>query len=128
MALPRPGLIADVGEDKMKWIKLIVIFALGAVTMWLVWKWAMPPGWWAGSMMSSVGETDDHIARRYFGPIILQTDMLVKKGNYPDAFRLWGQMETVYRLVVIIIGQFVVAATAIILMKTNRQPSDAPRQ
>ena len=103
-----------------------MILALGSVTMWLVWRWALPPGWWC-EMLSSPDATTEQIARHHFGPIILQTQMFGWKHN-PEALRIWGQMETVYRLIAIIIGQFVVAVTAIILIKMNRQPSDAPRQ
>jgi len=108
----------DVGDDSMKWIKAIVIIAIGVVAFWLVWRWALPPGFWGGSMLSGVDETDEQVARRVFGPIIFQTSLLHGSHN-GAAFRQWGMIETVCRLIAIIIGQFVVSTVAIIMISRN---------
>lgn len=103
--------------EKMKLKQIAIVAILGLATWWLVCRWALPPGFWGGNILHGIDETDEQIARRYFGPVLLQTGLL--HGPYdPQAFRLWGDVETAYRLVAIVAGQFIVSATAIIM---NRQ-------
>lgn len=98
----------------MKIAKTIAIIALMAVTAWLVWGWALPPGFWGGSMLSSPDETATQLAHRYFGPIILQSHWLHDKGVEPtEALISWGQMETVYRLVALVGMNLLIACVLI---------------
>jgi hypothetical protein len=102
----------------MKYAKIITIVALGTVTGWLVVKWALPPGWWAGSILSGTEESAEQIARRCFGPLLLQQHCLHETGFATDlALAKWGEFETLYRLLAIIAMQFVMTSAAISMLR-----------
>lgn len=71
-------------------------------------------------------ETDEQIARRYFGPILLQKTCLIGGPHNAQACRIWGEFETTYRLVAIIVAEFILAATLILRREkksSDRQPT-----
>ena len=73
-------------------------------------------------MLRGTEETDLQVARRYFGPILLHTGWLSDKDN-GEAFSLWGQRETNYRLIAVCLGNLCVAIVAIAGLK-KRTPSE----
>jgi len=103
--IPRFRLAGELGFYKMKntLIKLLSIALLIGANWFMIQRWAMPPGWWGGSMLRGVDETDLQAARRYFGPILFHKTWLYCKCN-PEAFGLWGKLETDYRLIAISVG------------------------
>lgn len=86
-----------------------------------------------GSMLTG-DETTAQIARRYFGPVLLQEYWIHETGfEQSEALRTWGQLETVYRLVAIIIVQCIISSGLIVLFRRRnanhtpdgiRQPAD----
>ena len=107
-------------DKEMRLKQIAIVSILGLVTWWLVWRWALPPGFWGGSMLRGMDETDEQVARRYFGPVLFQTGLLRGPPD-AEAFRVWGDIETAYRLIAIVIGQFVLSSTAILM---NRRKID----
>ena len=75
-------------------------------------------------MLTNTEETSLHVARRYFGPVLLQRAWLHWNHN-PEALRLWGHLETDYRLITIAMADLLVAIISIGMIKTKRQQTAA---
>lgn len=111
----------------MKWTKAIVIVVIGAATAWLVWRWAMPPAWWMGGMMTG-DETTEQIARRFFGPLLLQKHWLNDTGvDQTQALQSWGQFETLYRFIALVGMQFLITSFAILMIKRGAPTKGSSR-
>lgn len=71
-----------------------------------------------GSMLCS-GETDLAIAKEKFGPILLQTNWIGDPdgtwGKSTDILGMWGQYETVYRLVFLVTVMWLALCTTVII-------------
>lgn len=102
-----------VGKKGSLWRNLLLVGFMGIGSWLLVQKWALPPSRWGGSMLREMDETDEQVARRVFGPVLLQVGLL-QGPNDPNAFRVWGEVETSHRLILIIGVQWITASTALL--------------
>ena len=101
-------------ERRRNWLRSILLVCAMGVSYWLlVQKWALPPSRWSGSMLRGMDETDEQVARRVFGPVLLQVGLL-QGPNDTNAFRIWGEVETSHRLFLIIGVQWITASAALL--------------
>jgi hypothetical protein len=100
-------------KRRSMWRGILLVGLMGVGSWLLVQEWALPPSRWGGCMLRGGDETDEQVARRLFGPVLLQS-WLLQGPNDPNAFRIWGEDETSQRLILIIVLQWIAASAALL--------------